>query len=178
MDSKTTNLKELCKLIEKGVVSPDSVIKMMEHDVKQGYSSPEVLSSVVKVMTFIKYTQSIPKGEYIPMKKLLDFGIYESEEQLNKVINENFADMKQYIRSSPPVSCPTPTQAEINQNIYSVDPNKTCITCCRRRRHVIILPCAHAIMCSVCSKKMVERTDDVKCPMCRKPVDQIKKIFL
>ena len=60
------------------------------------------------------------------------------------------------------------------ETISNKDP---CIICFGPRNgFFILLPCAHASLCEICCKKLT--TDQFgKCPECRKPVKEYKKIF-
>ena len=60
------------------------------------------------------------------------------------------------------------------ETISNKDP---CIICFGPRNgFFILLPCAHASLCEICCKKLT--TDHFgKCPECRKPVKEYKKIF-
>ena len=61
------------------------------------------------------------------------------------------------------------------ENISNKDP---CIACSSPRNgFFILLPCAHASLCEMCCFKIIKEKF-AKCPECRQPVKEYKKIFV
>jgi len=174
-------MDDLIQYIKDGVINPNDIIKLCERDVKNGKITPDVLTYTIKFMNMISYLNTLPEGQYVNIDKLVELGFYDSREEVDKVMNEHYADIKDHIRNTPIIPYVEPSNSEISQNIYSSDPDKVCIVCTHRRRHTIIVPCGHLIMCTVCSKKIVTtaNTQDVHatCPICKTNIEKIQKIF-
>lgn len=66
----------------------------------------------------------------------------------------------------------------INRNNANENPNKKiimCTICCQNQKNAFIMPCGHC-ECLDCLERIVELNN--KCHICRKPIDEIKKLFL
>lgn len=179
MESKIDFIKEL----KNGTFKTSDLIKKAEESVESGLKLPEFLTYTVKFCALLDYLVKLPKGQYVNINKLVELGFYNNIDEIHKVLDEHYEEVKDYIRVTPTIPYPSPTPSEIKQNIFSENPEKTCIICTRRKRHTIILPCGHSITCSVCSKTLVDNynkkhTDKhLECPLCRESVEKIQKIY-
>ena len=54
--------------------------------------------------------------------------------------------------------------------------NMACCICADQNRNTVCLPCRHMSMCFNCTKDFLERQKD--CPICRKPIENIVKVYL
>jgi hypothetical protein len=177
------NLSKLTEYIKEGIIKPNDIIKIVEKDVKEGKSEPEMLTFTIKYLNLLDKINN-SEDKLININELVDMGIYDSVDDIRKIINENYEEFKDDIFTKKPYKYPEPTEEEINQSVDSDNPEKVCLTCYHRRRHTIFVPCGHACLCSVCTKNYIENylknsnNYMLKCPICRKDIDKIQKIFL
>eukprot|EP01012_Entosiphon_sulcatum_P000238 TRINITY_DN10037_c0_g1_i1.p2 TRINITY_DN10037_c0_g1~~TRINITY_DN10037_c0_g1_i1.p2 ORF type:complete len:380 (+),score=31.83 TRINITY_DN10037_c0_g1_i1:1829-2968(+) len=53
-----------------------------------------------------------------------------------------------------------------------VEVKKECTICMMREVRTVILPCFHNILCVTCARKRME-----SCPMCRTPIQEVKRVY-
>jgi hypothetical protein len=57
--------------------------------------------------------------------------------------------------------------------------SKQCVVCMDNRIKALVLPCAHACLCLSCAGKIrAGAAGKSECPICRKPIQDVMKIFL
>lgn len=61
---------------------------------------------------------------------------------------------------------------EISENASGI---RECTICCDRDRDAVFLPCGHASFCKVCGDDLKRRGKG--CPVCRKPILEVKKVY-
>lgn len=59
-----------------------------------------------------------------------------------------------------------------NQDLFEPSENATCITCISRRVNAAFLPCGHAKCCMTCAN-----TIETFCPICRKTIEKVQKLY-
>lgn len=64
-------------------------------------------------------------------------------------------------------------QKKEDKNSQEAEENVFCVVCLAERRGILLLPCAHAVLCNACGSAWTE-----DCPICRKPVTNRQRIFL
>lgn len=53
-----------------------------------------------------------------------------------------------------------------------------CTVCLTNKRDILIMPCNHTLMCDECTKTSISTHGLKDCPMCRKKIHNIQKVFL
>ena len=68
-------------------------------------------------------------------------------------------------------------QSYIVQEIYGVESSQggECVVCMSEPRNVVVLPCRHMCLCSLCAD--IYRIKTNKCPICRGPSRSFIKVF-
>ena len=62
------------------------------------------------------------------------------------------------------------------ENFSNKDP---CMICLGPKNGLyVLLPCGHASLCELCCLKIMFQNDYSKCPSCRKPIQDYKKVFI
>ena len=56
-----------------------------------------------------------------------------------------------------------------------VNIEKTCCVCNMNQIEMIVLPCSHMCLCESCSNKYIKSKND--CPMCRKVITTIQRVY-
>ena len=65
----------------------------------------------------------------------------------------------------------------LNDNLDFYE-NLPCIVCLGPRNGIFaFMPCGHASLCEICCIKVSGRNSNGKCPTCRTPINEYKKIF-
>eukprot|EP00088_Acartia_fossae_P006451 TRINITY_DN12964_c0_g1_i3.p1 TRINITY_DN12964_c0_g1~~TRINITY_DN12964_c0_g1_i3.p1 ORF type:complete len:148 (+),score=24.52 TRINITY_DN12964_c0_g1_i3:40-483(+) len=77
---------------------------------------------------------------------------------------------------APVNDLPPPRRRESNTT-EEVPQEKRCVVCLTGEKEVIVLDCGHVCMCLNCGHEIM-RTRNPKCPICRAPVDQLKKFYM
>ena len=173
-------MKELTILLKNGVVKSQDIVRMAERDCALGKVTPEMLTYTVRYLTLIDKINSIKDNKLINLQEIIDSGLCGSREELQEIIEEHYDEIKDQIFYNY-CTFPEPTDQEISQIYDSDDPNKVCITCCRRKRLTVFVPCGHSMLCTVCSKEYVQSNkdkDEIQCVICRKSVEKVQKIYL
>ena len=52
-----------------------------------------------------------------------------------------------------------------------------CTICAHRRVRTVCVPCGHAMMCAVCSKKYANEVENWRCPMCNKDIEKVIRLY-
>ena len=58
----------------------------------------------------------------------------------------------------------------------TTDDAKQCTICCDNEKSAILVPCGHTGYCVPCMRRLVETSKPI-CPLCRKPITQVMRIF-
>ena len=78
--------------------------------------------------------------------------------------------------TSRPVPKTAPTTGDGKNNTNLTDDDRQCIICYDNQKSVMIRPCNHVCLCEVCSRNI--RGLNGKCPMCRKDIRGIERVYL
>jgi hypothetical protein len=170
----------LHRYLKDGLITTKSLIEKLEKELVAGEIEPEMFSYAVKYFTIIDRIHNKRDDEYINIEELVTFGLFDSKEEIEE-IEEIISSNPDIFGDKIKIGClyPEPSEEEISQHVDSEDMTRVCIVCFRRRRHTIILPCGHNILCSVCSKQLVKSTDkcELNCPVCKNKVYKIQRVF-
>lgn len=81
-------------------------------------------------------------------------------------------------KKTPRVPCPDEEEEpELEDDqLDSMPDEEKCKICYAKKVSTIILPCLHVCMCIACSRA-ISVTEDPKCPICKKQMNQVSKIF-
>jgi hypothetical protein len=188
-DPEEDPIKKLFDLVDNNVITPKQLIKIIEDGVRDNKCDPEILTFVNKYLILKQKIKSSP-NKCINVQEIIDVGIYDSMEDLTKVIEEDYDHFKNHIKfvEKEPVLCkyPEPTEQEIKENIdYSFESSKPgespifCTLCTHRKNTTVNIPCGHSLLCTPCAKEMVINggSYNIKCPVCRNIIEKIQKIF-
>ena len=52
----------------------------------------------------------------------------------------------------------------------------TCVICNENPYDVLFLPCGHVCVCQSCQKALFQKVGRI-CPMCREPIDEVRKTY-
>jgi len=65
--------------------------------------------------------------------------------------------------------------AELDSDDVDIEPTSEtshlCVVCLSRPKSVLARPCRHMVLCSSCIRKLDQ------CPMCRKPIESLERVF-
>jgi hypothetical protein len=68
-----------------------------------------------------------------------------------------------------------------NENKKSVNNdevnNTTCVICLSEKRELAFIPCGHMVTCNNCSQHLMKSDSKKICPICRKPIKSLLKIY-
>jgi len=52
-----------------------------------------------------------------------------------------------------------------------------CVVCLEMRRCVVLVPCGHLVLCSGCTRHIVEAGTDPSCPVCRESMTGLVGVY-
>lgn len=167
----------LHECLKNGYIKSSDIISLAERDLKCGEIDASMYAYTVRYFTLIDRLQRT-NDKYIDLNELVDNGIFESIDEIQDIMNANKSEFSGKIFSRLPCEYPEPTDEEKSQYVDSEDISRVCVVCFIRRRHTIMMPCSHNVLCSVCSKTIVEQMEgDVKCPICCMKVEKIHRVY-
>jgi len=104
---------------------------------------------------------------------LLAYGLSRMDES-----NQEHETPRHRNRSSRPVNDLPPRRTSASQEMTEDIPHeKRCVVCLNGEKEVIVLDCGHVCMCLDCGHQIMT-TRNPKCPICRRPIDSLKKFYM
>ena len=72
-----------------------------------------------------------------------------------------------------------PADAELKNDKEAPENNPECVVCLENTPVCLITPCNHMVLCIACSIKLAKgkAQGSVKCPTCRKGINEIKRLY-
>ena len=74
-------------------------------------------------------------------------------------------------------SCQVSTN--VNRKEFSPEDSFQCVVCCDRRKTILLLPCKHLCLCSICKDIIIQSLlIQRKCPLCRETINNYIDVFI